>query len=91
MQVAAKAHEWETSVDMPRIGCGLAGDDCSNVEPLIRANLTELDVAVTVYDFESQSIVRVRVSIISSSTEGPSRNGVALRTRAEVCPCRRTL
>jgi O-acetyl-ADP-ribose deacetylase (regulator of RNase III) len=51
-QVAVKAHELEASVHMPRIGCGLAGGEWSNVEPLIEEHLGKAGVAVSVYDFE---------------------------------------
>ena len=50
-QVAARARELGASVHMPRIGCGLAGGDWSEVEPLIVQHLCEPGVAVTVYDF----------------------------------------
>lgn len=51
-KVAAKASELEASVHMPRIGCGLAGGEWSQIEPLIEEHLNGRDVAVTVYDFE---------------------------------------
>jgi O-acetyl-ADP-ribose deacetylase (regulator of RNase III) len=51
-QVAAKAQELGASVHMPRIGCGLAGGEWSQVEPLIKQHLAEAGVSVTVYDFE---------------------------------------
>jgi O-acetyl-ADP-ribose deacetylase (regulator of RNase III) len=51
-QVAAKARELGASVHMPRIGCGLAGGDWSEVEPLIEQHLVAAGVSVTVYDFE---------------------------------------
>jgi O-acetyl-ADP-ribose deacetylase (regulator of RNase III) len=51
-QVAAKARELDASVHMPRIGCGLAGGEWSEVEPLIQQHLVGAGVAVTVYDFE---------------------------------------
>jgi O-acetyl-ADP-ribose deacetylase (regulator of RNase III) len=50
--VGAKAIELAASVHMPRIGCGLAGGDWAEVEPLIEEHLCGRGVAVTVYDFE---------------------------------------
>jgi O-acetyl-ADP-ribose deacetylase (regulator of RNase III) len=40
------------SVHMPRIGCGIAGGEWSEVEPLIIENLVHHGIDVTVYDFE---------------------------------------
>lgn len=37
---------------MPRIGCGLAGGQWEEIEPLIVSQLIEKGVAVTVYDFK---------------------------------------
>ncbi|QEL19936.1 macro domain-containing protein [Limnoglobus roseus] len=51
-QVGAKAKELGASVHMPRIGCGLAGGDWSEVEPLIARHVAAFGVPVTVYDFE---------------------------------------
>lgn len=48
--LATKAADFDASVHMPRIGCGLAGGDWSRVEPLIMRRLVERGVAVTVYD-----------------------------------------
>lgn len=39
------------SIHMPRIGCGLAGGDWSEIEPIIHDELSRHDVPVTVYDF----------------------------------------
>lgn len=39
------------TIHMPRIGCGLAGGDWSEIEPIIHDELSRHDVAVTVYDF----------------------------------------
>jgi O-acetyl-ADP-ribose deacetylase (regulator of RNase III) len=50
-RLAAKALELGASVHMPRIGCGLAGGEWSKIEPLIKHQLCERGVAVTVYDF----------------------------------------
>jgi O-acetyl-ADP-ribose deacetylase (regulator of RNase III) len=51
-QVAVKARELGASVHMPRIGCGLAGGEWSQVEPLIEQHLVGAGIPVTVYDFE---------------------------------------
>ncbi|BCJ40799.1 Appr-1-p processing protein [Actinoplanes ianthinogenes] len=40
----------DASVHMPRIGCGLAGGDWAEVEPLIRTTLSEAGIPTTVYD-----------------------------------------
>jgi O-acetyl-ADP-ribose deacetylase (regulator of RNase III) len=50
--VAAKAKELNASVHMPRIGCGLAGGEWSQVEAIISKTLCDRDVPVTVYDLE---------------------------------------
>ena len=49
--VAKKAIELDTSVHMPRIGCGLAGGKWEKIEPLIQDTLLTAEIAVTVYDF----------------------------------------
>lgn len=51
-KIGDKAAELKASVHMPRIGCGLAGGKWSMVEPLIKKNLCDRDLAVTVYDYE---------------------------------------
>jgi O-acetyl-ADP-ribose deacetylase (regulator of RNase III) len=51
-QVAVRAQELGASVHMPRIGCGLAGGDWAEVEPLIEEYLVAAGVPVIVYDFE---------------------------------------
>lgn len=38
------------SIHMPRIGCGLAGGDWTQVEDIIERTLVELEIPVTVYD-----------------------------------------
>ncbi|MCL9805939.1 macro domain-containing protein [Flavobacterium amniphilum] len=40
-----------TSVHMPRIGCGLAGGKWDIVEPILIETLSQKDIEVTVYDF----------------------------------------
>lgn len=49
-KVAVFATEVKASVHMPRIGCGLAGGTWEKMEPVIVKELTEKEVAVTVYD-----------------------------------------
>lgn len=48
--VRAFAREHGASVHMPRIGAGLAGGDWTVVESIIRKELADQGVAVTVYD-----------------------------------------
>ncbi len=50
--VAKKAQEYNASVHMPRIGCGLAGGKWEKIEPIIGKELLSKDIAVVVYDFE---------------------------------------
>ena len=49
-RVARIARNRNASVHMPRIGCGLAGGQWAQVEPLIHEALTNNGIAVTVYD-----------------------------------------
>ena len=49
-RVASRALETAAAVHMPRIGCGLAGGRWENVELLIRQELCQKGVGVTVYD-----------------------------------------
>jgi O-acetyl-ADP-ribose deacetylase (regulator of RNase III) len=49
-RVANQAVRLSATVHMPRIGCGLAGGEWSEVEPLIVESLCRRGVAVTVYD-----------------------------------------
>jgi Zn-dependent peptidase ImmA (M78 family)/O-acetyl-ADP-ribose deacetylase (regulator of RNase III) len=49
-QLATLAQEHRASVHMPRIGAGQAGGDWAIIEELIRQELCERGVAVTVYD-----------------------------------------
>jgi O-acetyl-ADP-ribose deacetylase (regulator of RNase III) len=44
--------EFNASVHMPRIGCGLAGGDWEEVEKLVEAELLKRSIDVTVYDPE---------------------------------------
>jgi hypothetical protein len=49
-KVATFAREHEASVAMPRIGCGLAGGDWKEVEPVIEETLGAQGIPVSVYD-----------------------------------------
>ena len=50
-RVAEKAGDFNASVHMPRIGCGLAGGEWSIIEPLLVEHLCARDISVNVYDF----------------------------------------
>lgn len=50
-KVAVHAQSLKASVHMPRIGCGLAGGNWDQIEPLIDKALIALEIPVTVYDF----------------------------------------
>lgn len=41
----------KASVHMPRIGCGLAGGNWREVEPIIERTLSSANIPVTVYDY----------------------------------------
>jgi len=43
-------HEWQTSVALPPIGCGLGGLDWKNVKPLVEKHLGDLPNMVYVYE-----------------------------------------
>jgi O-acetyl-ADP-ribose deacetylase (regulator of RNase III) len=51
IKVSVFAKEKNTSVHMPRIGCGLAGGIWELMEPIILRTLSEKNIEVTVYDF----------------------------------------
>ena len=51
-KVARFALENNASVHMPRIGCGLAGGDWNQIEPILLDELSSKEIDVTVYDFE---------------------------------------
>ena len=51
-KVALYAQKIHASVHMPRIGCGLAGGEWSEVEALVTTNLISNAIDVTVYDLE---------------------------------------
>lgn len=48
--VGKKAASENASVHLPRIGCGLAGGEWSEIEPIIERQICALDVLVFVYD-----------------------------------------
>ncbi len=50
LEVAYEANRAKMHVQMPRIGCGLAGGTWDRVEPLIRKSADEFKVDVYVYD-----------------------------------------
>lgn len=50
-KVAQFATENNTSVHMPRIGCGLAGGTWDRIEPLIQESLLNNEIETYVYDF----------------------------------------
>ncbi len=50
-ELSAHAHRLEASVHMPRIGCGLAGGQWDEIEPIIEQTLIAGGIAVHVYDF----------------------------------------
>lgn len=50
-KVAAFAKEHNSSVHMPRIGCGLAGGTWDKIEPIIERCLLVQEIPVYVYDF----------------------------------------
>lgn len=49
-KVAVFATENNASVHMPRIGCGLAGGTWDKMEPIIKKELIDRTIPVTVYD-----------------------------------------
>jgi len=50
-KVAQFAIDKNTTVHMPRIGCGLAGGTWDKIEPLINKSLLENEIETYVYDF----------------------------------------
>lgn len=58
------------TVHMPRIGCGLAGGTWDDIEPLIVRELSELGIAVWVYDYVVQEHPRSN----ARNTNTPSSN-----------------
>ena len=51
--VGSHAAENNAAVNMPRIGCGLAGGTWDRIEPIIEAELVRRGVEVFVYDLLS--------------------------------------
>ncbi|EGD34062.1 MULTISPECIES: macro domain-containing protein [unclassified Capnocytophaga] len=49
-KVAAFAIEKQASIQMPRMGCGLAGGSWENIEPIIEQTLLQNDIEVFVCD-----------------------------------------
>ena len=49
-KVALFAMEQKASIHMPRIGCGLAGGKWELIEQIIKEELIDKEIAVTVYD-----------------------------------------
>jgi len=56
--VAEKSLEFQATVHMPRIGCGLAGGKWEEIEPIIRDELIFAGINVSVYDLESNQAVK---------------------------------
>jgi len=50
-KIAAFADQYDASVVMPRIGCGLAGGTWEEILPIIEATLLARNIPVSVYDF----------------------------------------
>ncbi len=50
-KLAVFASEKGATVHMPRIGCGLAGGEWEEIEPIIERTLVAAGIDVTVYDF----------------------------------------
>lgn len=50
-KVAIKSKEINASIQAPRFGAGLAGGDWNKIEELIKLELVEKDISVTIYDF----------------------------------------
>jgi O-acetyl-ADP-ribose deacetylase (regulator of RNase III) len=50
-KISNYAEEYNASIHMPRIGCGLAGGKWEFIEPLIVKKICENDIEVNVYDF----------------------------------------
>jgi Predicted phosphatase homologous to the C-terminal domain of histone macroH2A1 len=50
-KVAGKAMELEATIHMPRMGCGLAGGRWEHIEKLVKEELCEKELNVTVYDY----------------------------------------
>lgn len=55
--VADYAIRHNASVHMPRIGCGLAGGQWEDIEPIIKGSLIVKNISVHVYDFSPTSFI----------------------------------
>jgi O-acetyl-ADP-ribose deacetylase (regulator of RNase III) len=53
-KLSKRALDFNASVHMPRIGCGLAGGKWENIEALIIKNLCSKGIQVFVYDFKGR-------------------------------------
>jgi len=51
-RVSHFAKRQNASVHMPRIGCGLAGGQWTEIEEIVNSELIAHEIATTVYDFE---------------------------------------
>jgi len=51
-KLSTKAKELDATVHMPRIGCGLAGGQWEEIEPLIIKTLSSNSISTYVYDFK---------------------------------------
>lgn len=60
LAIANLAKQFDASVHMPRLGCGLAGGEWPIVEELISADLSAQDVPVFVYDLPVKSKLESR-------------------------------
>lgn len=56
-KLANKAHAAQASIHMPRIGCGIAGGDWTEVSRIIMQEVSALNVPVTVYDLPQDTII----------------------------------
>ena len=52
IKVAEKAKEFNASIHMPRIGCGLAGGNWIEIEKIINDTLIKENINVWVYDLK---------------------------------------
>ncbi len=52
VQVAEKAKQTNSSIHMPRIGCGLAGGKWNKIEPIINDEMSSKGIRVFIYDVD---------------------------------------
>ena len=50
-KIGVFAEENNATVHMPRIGCGLAGGNWNQIEPLLNSAIVDRNILITVYDF----------------------------------------